>query len=243
MTFYDDISAYYDSIFPMSKDTLEFLKNSIGESPKAILDVACGTGAYSIELDKMGYDLTASDIDKKMIETLRQKIKSAHSKLKFLQADMLNLHEKFEDGTFDAIYCIGNSIVHLESLDQIEKFILDAHKLLAHNGVLIFQIINFDRVISKDVKSLPTIVDEAASLKFERFYNYQKDIDKITFKTILSIKDKIIENEINLIPLMHDEAVSFLKEAGFKEIKAYGDFKKNDFDKENSYSLVIVARI
>lgn len=43
MTFYDDISNYYDSIFPVSKDTVEFIKRSIGEPPESVLDIACGT--------------------------------------------------------------------------------------------------------------------------------------------------------------------------------------------------------
>lgn len=242
MAFYDDISNYYDSIFPVSKDTVEFIKKSIGEPPKSILDVACGTGGYSIELDKNGYNLTAVDLDSKMIEHLSKKTNRIGSKVKFLQADMLDLYEKFDKDAFEAVFCIGNSLVHLDSADQIKDFFIDIRKLLVEDGTFIFQIINYDRVISKDIKSLPTIVNEAVPLKFERFYSYEKETQKIIFKTILSVPNKTIENEIYLTPLMHDEAVSLLKDAGFKEINIYGDFKKNKFDKDNSYSIIIEAK-
>jgi len=242
MAFYDDISKYYDSIFPVSKDTVEFIKESIGNPPKSVLDVACGTGGYSIELDKDGYNLTAVDIDSKMIENLSAKTNNTESKVKFLQANMLHLHEKFDTDLFEAVYCIGNSLVHLDNLSQIKDFFVDVRKLLVKGGTFIFQIINYDRVILKDIKALPTIVNESVPLKFDRFYSYEKSTHKIIFKTILSVENKIIENEIYLTPLMHDEAISLLKDAGFEEINTYGDFKKNDFHKENSYSLIIEAK-
>lgn len=177
-----------------------------------------------------------------MIEHLAEKTNSIGSKVKFLQADMLDLYEKFHKDAFEAVFCIGNSVVHLDSAAQIKDFFIDVRKLLVEGGTFIFQIINYDRVTSKNIKSLPTIVNEALPLKFERFYSYEKETQKIIFKTILYVPNKTIENEIYLTPLMHDEAIALLKDAGFKEINAYGDLKKNKFDKENSYSLVIEAK-
>ncbi len=240
MVFYDAISKYYDFIFPVSRDTVNFLAECIGPPKKSVLDVACGTGDYSIELGKLGFDVTAVDIDKEMIQALRDKISIAESRVKCLQADMQDLHTKFDKSSFDAVYCIGNSVVHLDNLDKISAFFKDVRSLLTKDGRFIFQIINFDRVISKNVKSLPTIVNDVVPLKFERFYSNKNG--QIAFKTILSVEDRTIENEIFLTPLLYDEAVSMLKNAGFKEFHAYGDFKKNDFDKENSFMLIIEAK-
>ena len=75
MAFYTDISKYYDKIFPISKVTVDFLKDSLGNPPKNVLDVACGTGEYALELEKQGYNLKAIDLDSKMIEKLREKAK------------------------------------------------------------------------------------------------------------------------------------------------------------------------
>lgn len=242
MAFYEDIAKYYDDIFTVSKDTLEFIKNKIGAPGKSVLDIACGTGAYSFELDKEGYKVTAVDIDNKMIENLNSKLDIEKNQLQFMQADMLTLNEKFEANTFDAIYCIGNSIVHLDSIDEMRKFLANTRQLLAEDGIFIFQIINYDRIISKNIDSLPTIFNESIPLKFERVYQYQEENNKILFKTVLSVENRLIENEIYLTPLMYDEAIRLLKDAGFKELKAYGDFKNHSFSKENSYSLIIEAR-
>jgi SAM-dependent methyltransferase len=242
MAFYKDISSYYDSIFPVSKDTVDFIRNSIVNPPKSVLDVACGTGGYAIELDKLGYSLTAVDLDDEMIRKLSSKTKDTESKVVFLQANMLNLYEEFSGAKFGAIYCIGNSLVHLQSLAQIQSFFVGIRELLEREGVFIFQIINYDRIISKGINSLPTIINEAVPLSFERYYNHVEESQKIIFKTILSVENKKFENEVELTPLMYDDAITMLRNAGFSEINAYGDFKGNNFDKNSSYSLVIEAR-
>lgn len=238
MAFYTDISNYYDKIFPLSKATVDFLTDTIGNPPKNILDVACGTGQYALELEKQGYNLKAIDLDSKMIE----KAKDKESNVEFMQGNMLNLSKKFDEDKFDAIYCIGNSLVHLDNYNEIESFFLALRKLLVDSGVFVFQIINYDRILSKKVTSLPTIENKEVLLKFERLYNLDESSGKVKFKTILHVENNEIINEVNLIPLLHDDAVSMLKKSGFNEIKTYGDFKRSGFDKETSYSLIVEAR-
>ncbi|WP_139904756.1 class I SAM-dependent methyltransferase [Clostridium thermarum] len=241
MAFYEEISTYYDKIFPVSKNTVDFLKNHIGNPPKSVLDVACGTGGYAIELDKLGYSLTAVDLDREMIRKLSEKTKATNSKVVFLQADMLNLYEEFSGAKFGAIYCIGNSLVHLQSLAQIQSFFAGIRQLLDNEGEFIFQIINYDRILTKGITSLPCIVNESVPLSFERYYDYIEETQKIIFKTILSLDNKKLENQVELTPLTYDDAILMLTNAGFSEIDAYGDFKGSKFDKESSYSLVIAA--
>lgn len=242
MGFYEEISKYYDYIFPVSSDTVDFISRIAGIPPKSILDVACGTGGYSLELEKHGYHMTAVDIDKAMIEGLREKALKSGSKIDYLQAGMLDLKEKFHTKVFDIVFCIGNSLVHLDNNDEIIDFFHNTKSVLVQNGKLVIQTINFDRVISKDIKSLPTICNETAGLSFERLYRYEKALNKVFFKTILTVDERKIENEIPLTPLRYDETIQMLKISGFSNIKTYGSFNKSDYDKENSYLMVIEAK-
>ena len=164
MGFYEEISKYYDLIFPTSQVTVNFLKEIAGEGEKKILDVACGTGGYSFALEKEGYDLTAFDLDKKMVEELRKKSKILGSSVKGMEGNILNIKEKFPKNTMDLVFCIGNSIVHLDNSKDIEKFFKDAKDILKDEGTLLFQVINYDRIVCKGIKSLPTIYNEAAHL-------------------------------------------------------------------------------
>lgn len=242
MGFYDQIAKYYDDIFPISKDTVSFLKASIGNSSKDVLDIACGTGMYAIELSNEGYKLSAIDLDERMIENLNNKVNKDNLKIKFLQGDMKELGEKFKKHSFDAVYCIGNSLVHIDSFTEIKELFISIKELLKGEGKFIFQIINYDRIICKGIKSLPTIINNDVPLEFERYYDYDKLKNKVIFKTVLSVKNEKIENSICLTPLTCDKAIDLLHEAGFYEINVYGDFKGNKFDKDNSYALVIEAK-
>lgn len=243
MKFYDEIAKYYDLIFPTSQVTVKFLQEKAGKGPKSILDVACGAGGYSFELEKEGYNLTAFDLDKKMIEELKLKTKNSGSSIEAMEGNILEVKEKFKDKCFDLVFCIGNSLVHLDNAEEILKFFKDSKSILKKNGTLVVQIINYDRIISKGIKSLPTIYNEEANLSFERLYTYKEAEHKVYFKTILTVGNDKYENEVPLYALQYDEAIKLLKEAGFNNIEVYGDFKGNTFSKEDSYAMIISCKI
>ena len=83
--------------------------------------------------------------------------------------------------------------------------------------------------------NLPLIAND--KVKFERFY-YLNDSDKIIFKTIL---DDTIENEELLQPIFANELTDWLIKIGFKNLKLYGNFKKDPFEAEKSMALIVSA--
>ncbi len=241
MEFYKQISKYYDLIFPAGEEQLKFLKEVAGNPPKSILDIACGTGGYSLELCKMGYNMTATDLDGKMLEQLDRKSRSEGCSINLVESDMLKLDQKLS-ARFNMAFCIGNSIVHLQSLQQIQEFLTKTKSLLENEGSLVLQIINFDRIILRDIRSLPTIENKNAGLTFERNYDYDKDNNLIAFKTRLTVEGMSLDNQVPLYPIRQDELVEAVSAAGFKKQKLFGDFNGNEFDKYNSYMLVLWAR-
>lgn len=240
MGFYEEISKYYDYIFPVGKEQINFVTKVAGEGPKSVLDIACGTGGYALELAKQGYAVTAVDLDSKMVEELKDKTLKSDLDIEALQGSMLELSSKISS-KYDVAFCIGNSLVHLDGEKEIEKFFREMKGLLKEEGKLIIQIINYDRVLSKNVQFLPTIENKEVGLTFQRLYRYDEILNKVFFKTILEVEGKKIENEIPLYPALSEDLEKLLRKAGFKDVKLYGDFKGNDFEKDNSYALVVVA--
>lgn len=241
MEFYQQISKYYDLIFPAGDEQVKFLKEVAGNPPKAVLDVACGTGEYSVGLAEQGYQVTAVDRDAKMLEGLKEKVKAKGCALDYLEADMSDMDKKLSS-KFNLVFCIGNSLVHLENMQQIKEFLKKARNMLENDGSLVLQIINFDRIILREIKSLPTIENKSAGLSFERIYDYQKQNNAILFKTKLNVEGRSFENQVSLYPLRQDELTEALYEAGFKKMKLFGDFNGNEFDKYNSFMLVLWAK-
>ncbi len=241
MEFYQQISKYYDYIFSTGEEQVRFLKEVAGSPPKRVLDIACGTGGYSLELAAQGYDVTAVDLDAEMLKQLGDKIDISKGTLEYFQSDMVKVNEKLQQ-KFNMAFCIGNSMVHLENIQQIKEFLVNTRTMLENDGSLILQIINYDRIILREIKSLPTIENKDIGLSFERNYEYSKENKKIAFKTRLTVEGKSLDNEVLLYPVRQDELTEALGDVGFKKLKLFGDFNGSEFDKYNSYMLVVWAR-
>lgn len=240
MGFYDEISKYYDYIFPTDKEEVDFLSNISGKPPKHLLDIACGTGGYSLELIKLGYKVTAVDLDRKMVEELKNKAKELNIDVNALQGNMLEIDKKIQN-KFDLAFCIGNSLVHLDGEIEIEMFLKEVKGMLKENGSLVIQIINYDRILKNKVSFLPTIKNAERGLEFSRTYRYDDEKNKIFFKTVLKVDGEEIENEIALYPILSDNLVYLASKAGFKNINLNGDMAGGEFNKSSSYVLVMSA--
>lgn len=245
MGFYEELSKYYDIIFPAAEDKVNLL-NTTAKEGKYVLDIACGTGNYSIELAKKGYIVDGIDLDSEMIKSARNKASKVNLDINFIQGDMRKVGEIFKDKKYDLIYCIGNSLVHLENEEEIQNLLNDISKLTAKNGKLVIQIVNYDRILEFNVDHLPTISRKEAGVEFVRNYKYDKVSGKILFNTKIIVTDtkgtSEYENSVPLYPLKRNELVHIVERAGFKNIKVYGSFKKDDYTID-SFPLVLIAEM
>lgn len=248
MEFYRDISDYYDYIFPFKTMTYKFLEESYQRSLSNskvkgnILDIACGSGSYALNLARISNKVIGTDLDPLMIQ--QAKNKNNKENLEFKVHNMLEINDLEPiEGGYDFIYCIGNSIVHLDCLDEMYSVISKVYNMLNKGGVFVTQIINFDRVLSKQVKELPTIINEDEGVTFKRDYIHYEDEHKITFSTILDVEtDRITEQfkqSVQLYPMTCDEVYKGYEDAGFSDIELFGGFNNGEYHKDTSYALVI----
>ena len=241
MGFYEQISKYYDYIFPVGGQQLDFIGKAAGSPPKDLLDIACGSGGYSAALVKAGYSVTAIDLDEKMVEMAEEKKLKEGLDIRILACNMLDIAQSFGEAAFDLIFCIGNSIVHLGSKKDILNALKQMHSCLKPVGSLVIQIINFDRVFKHSISSLPTIENKEIGLKFDRNYSYDGRKGLIRFNTLLTVNGSTgreeFENSIELFPLLSADMMELMKTAGFKDIFFYGDFEFSRYD-DDSYLLV-----
>ena len=236
--FYESIAKVYDYIFPKNRKQLEFVESikKISNEEK-ILDIGCATGNLTELLGEKTRNIVGIDLDKELLKEAKYK----HPNLNFENMNMLKINEKFEENSFDRVVSFGNTLVHLDSREEVEEFFQKVYKTLKFNGFFIVQIINYNRVIEKNIKNLPTIDNE--KVKFVRDYEYDKSIGKVDFITELTIKEANlnIKNNIKLLALTKIEIQKFLGETGFRNIEFYGDFEGRELS-DNSEALIFVAQ-
>jgi 2-polyprenyl-3-methyl-5-hydroxy-6-metoxy-1,4-benzoquinol methylase len=144
---YNQEAPHYDKFNEKNSEiinqTIEKILNK--NKAKTILDLACGTGSQAFFLSKNGYDISAYDINAKMLDLAKAKMKKKTLSLSFSKGDMRTT----QAGQFDAAITIFNAIGHLTRSD-FEKTILNIRKNLHPRGLYIFDIFNLNYLLDKD---------------------------------------------------------------------------------------------
>lgn len=224
MNFYKTLSEYYDDIFPTNNNKIEFLEKHI--KGNKVMDIGCGTGNHAIELSKKGYNVKGIDLNEDMIKIAFDKAKVLRLDIDFIVDDMLSINNHIRDKV-DSVYSIGNSIVHLKDTDEILNLFKNVRKVLKNKGPFIFQIVNYDRILDKNIKKLPTINVEGKNIKFVR--KYKINSDKIEFITTIELDNNQLHNSVILIPLTKNEINKFLIETGYTQINLWRFYWKTTF--------------
>ena len=113
------------------RTTIKYIKEYLNTmtNPK-IIDIGAGTGAYSIPLANEGYDVTAIELVKHNLMTLKNK----SNKVKTYLGNALDL-SKFKDNTFDVVLLFG-PMYHLISNEDKLKALSEAKRILKNNGLI-----------------------------------------------------------------------------------------------------------
>jgi len=151
------------------KKTLGQIKN------KKILEIATGTGRFSLMLAENGADVTACDISTPMLEIAQDKAerKGLTNKINFFKGDAEKL--PFKDNTFDKVMAIR--FMHL--VDDPEKFLKEMARVT--KDTVIFDTFNLQSFRILYNKILP--MDS-------RLYS-ENEIKQLAKKTNLQITKKI----------------------------------------------------
>ncbi|MBN1291758.1 MAG: class I SAM-dependent methyltransferase [Candidatus Latescibacteria bacterium] len=234
MPLYEDLSAVYDIVFPENKQATQFIAKSL--KPKSrLLDLACGTGNYTHALTLKGHTVVGIDLDHNMIHAAKRKYPEESSA--FFVGDMFEIDSIFNGRRFDAVYSIGNSLVHIPDRETVGKLAGKVFDLLNTGGMFIIQIVNYDRIRKYRIDSLPPIERKEEGVRFLRNYAFTDDPDHVFFNTELIYGDKTQENSVWLLALQSGDLKSILKSAGFSGIHLYGGYDGSEHGDESPATI------
>ena len=152
MSDYGDFARFYDK-FTQNVDYsararyFDAVIQKYNPNAKLLLDLACGTGSLSFELEQFGYDIVAVDNSYEMLSVAAEKRGELESSVLFLCQEMSEL-DLF--GTIDATVCALDSINHIldenELLEVFKKvslfsnkgavFVFDVNTIYKHKNIL-----------------------------------------------------------------------------------------------------------
>ena len=184
--YYDDWSENYDATLKLwnyqaPKKSIKFLQETININPQKILDLACGTGLFGIELKKIypKSQIYGSDISNKSLKITSGK--KIYKKLQIKNFEELH-HYKLK---FDLISLIG-SMTYCKNFD---KLFANINKNIKEKGFVIFshrtdlwKQQDFLRILKKHQQTLK-IIKISRSLNYLPLNNDFKN--KIKIKIVL----------------------------------------------------------
>jgi SAM-dependent methyltransferase len=223
MSFYADFAEYYETIFPYREEVHAFLRESLPAGGRRILDAGCGTGHYCGRFAAEGCEAVGVDLDPAMVEAARTRYPAA-------AFHCLDMRDVASLGSgFDLIFCIGNTAAHLTRQD-FARFIQSVKGILRPGGRWIFQVVNWDYILSRggDRFSLRTIEVQGAA--FEREYREVSGA-RVRFCNRLRVGGRtVFEGEVWLYPMQAAEVLRLHRAAGFSPLGHFADFRRSPFD-------------
>ncbi|MEE3232598.1 MAG: class I SAM-dependent methyltransferase [Candidatus Latescibacterota bacterium] len=123
---YDEWAAFLHSIF-------------LRYSPDArhLIDLACGTGNISTELEKIGYQLTGVDASESMISIAQQKTLIDGNNSDFVHRDIRELEGM---GYFDGAVCVYDSLNYLLENNDIADTFSQICSILKPGSLFVFDV-------------------------------------------------------------------------------------------------------
>lgn len=158
LEYYDKIVRWINSPLDEEVGFLDDLIQKYNPTERkniSILETACGTGIVAKEFQKLWYTITGLDINKKMLDKAKENIWEEN--LVLWDMTDFELNKKF-----DVVLCNYNSICHLLTWQEWQKFFEMTYKHLPPNWILIF-----------DINTLFEF--ENITREFAQFYNFWDD--------------------------------------------------------------------
>ncbi|OGO60304.1 MAG: hypothetical protein A2032_02650 [Chloroflexi bacterium RBG_19FT_COMBO_49_13] len=250
---YDSLSSDYDRFVNwqnrLSIELPFIIKELQHINARSVLDAATGTGMHPIALAQLGYQASGADISPGMIEKARRNAISAGVQVQFELAGFGTLAQTFGSASFAALLCLGNSLPHLLSRPELDTALLDFAACLKPGGLLLVQNRNFDAVMMSHERWMEpqSYSDADSEWIFQRFYDFDPDglltFNLVTLKRIGhgDWSQKVVSSRLR--PLLKDELISALSEAGFESLMPFGNMSGDAYDPEKSGNLVVLCRL
>jgi len=232
MNEYKNFSAYFDTImdFLDYNKWINFTRDNIKPN-STILDLACGSGIFLLNMNLYGYPTDGLDLSSQMIDLCKDKIFINHVNTNLYIENMASFKL---DKTYDNITCYFDSINHLNTEKEVKDMLDSVYNHLNKDGLFLFDIFSYSRFLDADNTDI--------SEEFEDFsYRWKMNIE---MPNIIhhNIEIKGIDKFIESYDEHYYDPSILTNDPRFEVVKMVGDFKKK-LTKKSERILVIMKKL
>jgi ubiquinone/menaquinone biosynthesis C-methylase UbiE len=193
---------------------------------KNILELACGTGNLTIPLTKKNYDIAGIDISFEMLSVAKEKAQKEGVELVLLQQDISELD--FDVENLDCVLCACDGFNYITYDDDLLNVFTKTYELLKNEGIFIFDISSYYKLSTILGNNMYGENREDVAYMWQNYFDEEENLVEMELAFFIKDEDerfKRFEEIHRQRAYTQDEIIILLKEAGFKNIKIYADFK------------------
>lgn len=241
MELLENISEYYDELFPISSDQKKFYEEETAcfSKPVKYLRVGCGTGLFEHQLSKDGSDVTGIETVSPLLESANRRRRTQLMSIRFFQMTNLEMARFLGKGFYNVISILDNRLIFTHDKILMEKLFFDCKQLLSENGKLVLSLTNFTR-FDMENGVLPT--KESIRVKLYTRY-FTKDEKTFLEQSIETGSGKIlpVTRDAEIFAITSEQISDYAKKVGFKNIEFYSDFGKSAFTCESENLVCVLS--
>ncbi len=195
-----------------------------------LLDLPCGKGRHSVFLNSLGYKVIGADLSENSIQFAKN---FENTTLKFIIQDM---REPF-DLQYDAVFNLFTSFGYFEEDAEDILVLQNIKNCLKKNGFFVFDFLNTFYVSNTLVASETKVVENIV------FDIKREIVDGFILKHISFFADGENHQFTERVKYLDlQKMISYFEKVGLKLIHVFGDYQLNQFDKNLSKRLILVAQ-
>lgn len=225
---YSDFAYVYDKLmydvdYKKWADYIESIFKKYNKNPSLVLDLACGTGSFTVEMAKRGYDMIGIDLSVDMLNCAMEKSSDLKNIL-YLNQDMVNF-ELY--GTVDVIVLLMDSLNYILHKRDVKKLFKNVHNYLNPGGLFIFDIntpFKFKNILKNNV-----FYDVSDDITYIWQNYFENKTNVCEFDLTIFTKEDGMYKRMDEVHLERCYEISDLKkmisERGLKLLNIYDDLK------------------
>ena len=233
----DDYMYFYSDI--LTDEMAEYQVDSLVsylelDSPKKILDMACGFGRHANRLAVLGHRVVGIDISTGFLEIARRTASELKVKVEYRQVDIREI--KFED-EFDRVLLLFTSFGYFEDAENL-VVLENAARALKAGGLLVFDTHNRDVFLNSFRPH--HVTEKDGNLMIDRI-SFDTDTGRMYNDRII-IRDSVRKDMRFFVRLYNPSEIRALLDfAGLDLYRLYGDWDGSPVSSE-SRRMIIIAR-
>jgi len=216
----------------------------------SVIDVGCGTGRHAVLFASWGLDVTGVDPDPVMLERARAHAAERGSTARFAEGGFGGV-AALGLPLADAVTCTGNALPHVAGLEGLRAALRDFAAVVRSGGVVVLQLLNHDRLIGQQIRSIAPVVreDDEGTWAFLRVMDYVEGGIRFDFVTVHRPvggwqNDEpwdVVSRRSLHTALPSSVLAGELEAAGFRGVRMFGDHTGKEYDPAKDESVIVTA--